>query len=109
MTPVEPSVTPNPALSDLGVLVGGWEMELSGASFLPDPDTSVKGHADSEWNGRGVSRVYEMSFTGTVWKFWQCAEAPSHYSLLRTTEELLHLPLLGQAADARSMVGQFEL
>jgi len=33
----------------------------------------------------------------------------SHYSLLRTTEELLHLPLLGQAAHARSMMGPFKL
>ncbi len=33
----------------------------------------------------------------------------NHYSLLRTTEELLGLPLLGQAAGANSMVGAFSL
>ena len=33
----------------------------------------------------------------------------SHYSLLRTTEELLGLPLLGNAASANSMVGKFGL
>jgi phosphatidylinositol-3-phosphatase len=33
----------------------------------------------------------------------------SHYSLLRTTEELLGLPLLGQATDAKSMVSAFSL
>jgi phosphatidylinositol-3-phosphatase len=31
----------------------------------------------------------------------------SHYSLLRTTEELLGLPLLANAASANSMVGKF--
>lgn len=31
----------------------------------------------------------------------------SHYSLLRTTEELLGLPLLGNAASANSMLGKF--
>jgi hypothetical protein len=33
----------------------------------------------------------------------------SHYSLLRTTEELLRLPLLGRAAAAKSMVSDFNL
>jgi hypothetical protein len=31
----------------------------------------------------------------------------THYSLLRTTEELLGLPLLGNAASANSMLGKF--
>jgi hypothetical protein len=31
----------------------------------------------------------------------------THYSLLRTTEQLLGLPLLGNAASANSMVGKF--
>lgn len=31
----------------------------------------------------------------------------NHYSLLRTTEELLHLPLLANAASANSMLGKF--
>jgi phospholipase C len=33
----------------------------------------------------------------------------NHYGLLRTTEELLHVPLLGQAAQARSMKVSFGL
>ena len=33
----------------------------------------------------------------------------SHYSLLRTTEELLGLPKLGQASSARSMAAAFHL
>jgi hypothetical protein len=33
----------------------------------------------------------------------------NHWSLLKTTEELLHLPLLGQAADASDMRAAFDL
>ncbi|HVA69803.1 MAG TPA: alkaline phosphatase family protein [Acidimicrobiales bacterium] len=33
----------------------------------------------------------------------------SHYSLLRTSESLLHVPLLGNARDAPSMLGPFHL
>jgi hypothetical protein len=33
----------------------------------------------------------------------------THYSLLRTTESLLHLPLLGGARSASSMLGSFHL
>jgi phosphatidylinositol-3-phosphatase len=39
----------------------------------------------------------------------QSATNFSHYSLLRTTEELLGLPLLGQAASATSMSSAFNL
>jgi phosphatidylinositol-3-phosphatase len=37
----------------------------------------------------------------------QDATSYTHYSLLATTEELLGLPLLGNAASANSMVGKF--
>jgi hypothetical protein len=37
------------------------------------------------------------------------SESFDHYSLLRTTEELLGLPLLGRAASASSMRGAFHL
>jgi hypothetical protein len=33
----------NPALAQLQFLVGAWDMELSDASFLPDPNTNVSG------------------------------------------------------------------
>jgi hypothetical protein len=33
----------------------------------------------------------------------------THYSLLRTTETLLHLPLLGAARTAAPMIGPFRL
>lgn len=105
---------PNPALKPLEWLVGDWQMEISNASFLPNPSTSVAGGLLScEWvqegaflalrmgsqapgapralwligrddstsdytvlyaDARGVSRVYEMSFSEGVWKMWR--EAP---------------------------------
>jgi hypothetical protein len=40
---------PNPALKDLEILIGEWEMELSNASFLPNPSAIVKGNAVFEW------------------------------------------------------------
>jgi hypothetical protein len=100
----------NPALADLDVLVGDWDVEISKASFLPDPDEVVDAggvsfrpieggsflvqrHAEgvgppaATWvigrdgsrslytvlyaDGRGVSRVYEMSFSGNTWKLWR--------------------------------------
>lgn len=103
----------NPALKPLEGWIGEWEMELSHASFLPDPSDTVKGLISFEWvqagafllmrmgdkppgspaamwligrdeatpnytvlycDDRGVSRVYEMSFTDRVWKMWR--EAP---------------------------------
>jgi hypothetical protein len=39
----------------------------------------------------------------------QSAMLFNHYSLLRTTEQLLGLPLLGQASGAGSMVSAFGL
>ena len=42
-------MTTNPALSPLQFLAGAWDMELSGAAFLPDPDASVHGPVTFEW------------------------------------------------------------
>ncbi len=103
----------NPALKQLEILVGDWEMELFNTSFLPRPSDTVKGSISFEWmqdgafllmrmgdkpprspvamwlisrdestpeytvlyyDDRGVSRVYQMSFTEGVWKIWR--EAP---------------------------------
>jgi hypothetical protein len=36
----------NPALADLGFLVGPWELTLSNASFLPEPDDVVAGRVE---------------------------------------------------------------
>lgn len=37
----------NPALADVGFLVGDWDMALSDASFLPDPATVVHGRIET--------------------------------------------------------------
>lgn len=45
----------NPALADLSVLVGDWDMELWGASFLPTPESRVRGgHVRFEWIENGA-------------------------------------------------------
>ncbi len=110
------SPKPNPALKDLEMLVGDWEMELSNAAFLPSPSATVKGLVSFEWlqdgaflvmrmgdkppspptaiwligrdesrpdytvlyyDARSVSRVYEMSFSESVWKMWR--ESPGFW------------------------------
>jgi hypothetical protein len=43
------SVEPNPALKELEILVGEWDMELSAASFLPDPSATIHGQASFKW------------------------------------------------------------
>lgn len=41
-------------------LAGAWDMELSGASFLPDPDASVHGPVTFEWIEQGAALVMRM-------------------------------------------------
>lgn len=54
------SQNPNPALKDLEVLVGDWNMELSNASFLPSPSDTVMGHVSIEWVEDGAFLVMYM-------------------------------------------------
>lgn len=44
----------NPALKQLDILVGKWEMELSQAAFLPHPSDTVKGEVSFEWVENGA-------------------------------------------------------
>lgn len=44
----------NPALRQLKVFVGNWDMELSAASFLPDSQAKVHGPASFEWIENGA-------------------------------------------------------
>ena len=44
----------NPALKQLGVLVGDWEMELSNAAFLANPSDTVKGNISFAWTENGA-------------------------------------------------------
>ena len=103
-------MTPNPALDDIAFLAGTWDVELSNASFLPDPADTVRGRVDVEWiadgallalfqdrepgtpaaatwvfgrddssgqyqvfyaDSRKVSRIYTMSFAGSIWRMWR--------------------------------------
>ena len=50
----------NPALNHLEVLVGDWEMELSNASFLPDPSATVKGQVSFAWVQDGAFLMMRM-------------------------------------------------
>jgi len=50
----QPPLTPNPALQSLAALAGNWEMELSNASFLPDPSATFRGSASVEWLEEGA-------------------------------------------------------
>lgn len=100
----------NPALADLGFLIGDWDMALSGASFLPSPHDVVHGRIEARpiegggllalrqlveragppaatWvigrdegragysvlyaDGRGVSRLYEMTMADRTWHMWR--------------------------------------
>jgi len=99
---------PNPALKELEVLVGEWEVEvpqfpgprgraifewLEGGAYLrfradaPDPapsatliisrDESSETYTLLHYDSRGVSRVYQLSFGGGVWRMWR--EAPGFW------------------------------
>ena len=39
----------NPALKELEIFVGEWNMELSNASFLPNPSATVEGYSSFDW------------------------------------------------------------
>jgi hypothetical protein len=54
------SLTPNPSLKHLEILVGDWTMELSNASFLPSSSDTVTGHVSFEWLEGGAFLVMYM-------------------------------------------------
>ncbi len=47
----------NPALTSLNAFLGDWEMELFGASILPDPSAKILGHVSFEWSEQGACLV----------------------------------------------------
>ncbi len=51
---------PNPALKDLEMLIGEWEMELSNAAFLPDASAKVTGRVSFEWLEEGAFLILRM-------------------------------------------------
>jgi hypothetical protein len=48
---------PNSALESLEVFVGEWEMEVSRASFIPDPSATLSGYASFKWIEDGAFLV----------------------------------------------------
>ncbi|MGD0054163.1 MAG: alkaline phosphatase family protein [Acidimicrobiales bacterium] len=58
---------------------------------------------------QSVNRVPTVVIAPSVPRGERVSESFTHYSLLRTTEALLHLSFLGGAASAHSMVGPFHL
>lgn len=62
-----------------------------------------------EGDGGPTNRVPTYVIAPSVPRGERVGVALTHYSLLRTTETLLHLPLLGAARAATSMVGPFHL
>lgn len=63
-------MTTNPALADLQFLVDAWDMELSGASFLPDPDATVRRSVTFEWIGQGAALVMRMGYAAAPAATW---------------------------------------
>ncbi len=76
----------NPALASLEGLVGNWAMELSNASFLPDPSTTVKGSVAFAWVQDGAFFAMRMgdmppSPPNAIWLISR-DESVSNYTVL---------------------------
>lgn len=80
------SLTPNPSLKHLEILIGDWDMELSNASFLPSSSDTVKGHASFEWLEDGAFLIMYMGSKppGTPDAMWLISrdESTSNYTVL---------------------------
>jgi hypothetical protein len=62
----------NPALKDLNVLIGAWDVELSNAQFLPNPTATVHMRASFEWIEDGDCLVmrHGSKATGPPYATW---------------------------------------
>ena len=80
----------NPALKPIEVLVGAWTMELSNASFLPDPDSTIRGKVSFEWFEGGDFLVIhqETKKGGMPWATWLIGRDSDsdHYTMLYTDD-----------------------
>jgi hypothetical protein len=63
-------MTANPALAQLQFLAGRWEMELSEASFLPDPDGKLYGSVAFDWMEEGAALLMRMGEARTPAATW---------------------------------------
>lgn len=78
------AMTTNPALADLQFLAGAWDMELSNASFLPDPAAKMHAPVAFEWIEEGAALVMRMGAATTPTATWIFArdEAQADYHVL---------------------------
>jgi len=76
----------NPPLEELEALIGDWDMELSNASFLPDPKTMIRGSASFEWIEDGDYLVIRQGKkeAGANYSTWIIGrdESSSNYTIL---------------------------
>jgi hypothetical protein len=74
----------NPALKNLEGLIGNWNMELSGASFLPDPQAKIKGPASFTWIENGAFVIMYQGSKKTPQATWLIGrdESKDHYKVL---------------------------
>ena len=77
--------TVNPALKELGPLIGDWDMELSNASFLPDPSGVIRGTALFEWieDGDFLAHRQGNKTAGAPYATWLISrdESSPHYQV----------------------------
>ena len=76
----------NPALADLGFLVGTWDMTLSRASFLPDPAATVTGLVEfAVIESGGLLAMRQMTEPSgppaASWVFGRDASGPQYTAL----------------------------
>lgn len=76
--------TANPALAKIELLVGKWEMELSNASFLPDPKAVIKGSVFFDWVEEGAFLLMRMGSdkqpSNAMWLI-NCDDATNEYKV----------------------------
>jgi phosphatidylinositol-3-phosphatase len=85
-----------------------WVPQIVRSPAYRDGTTVLFITYDEDDHGEG-NRVYTVVVAPSVPAGTRAGEAFTHYSLLRTQEELLGLPLLGQAASAAGMQAAFHL
>jgi hypothetical protein len=122
------AMTTNPALAPLQFLAGAWDMEVSEASFLPDPDASVHGSVTVEWIEQGAALVMRMGDAATptaTWIIGRDDSVPEYHVLYaddrgvsrvyrmsfsdRTWRMWRDTPEFSQRFDAKVSAGQAEI
>ncbi len=87
------SPNPNPALKQLEIFVGDWDMVLSNASFLPSSSDTVTGHVSFEWLEEGAFLVMYMGSKppGTpdaIWLISRDGSTPNYAVLYYDTRKV---------------------